>query len=165
VELTIDTNVLVKSGVKTDPARASCFVFLHEFKSRQDLALVLDDERLVEGEYRAHLNAMTYGHKWLEYVLLQKGRSKLVKRAELPPPVKAELLDDCHLDPSDLNLFVRVALASDSRVVVTHDGDYWGRSKRCLKRRLKMEVESARSIHPRLCTSEWDSCRRRVMGG
>ncbi|HEV2166525.1 MAG TPA: hypothetical protein VGS23_06080 [Thermoplasmata archaeon] len=165
MEVTVDTNVLVRSGVKSDPARPACFVFLHEFKAREDLVLALDDEELVEREYRAHLNPMTYGHHWLRTILLMKARTKLLKRAELPPAVRAELLDECHLDPPDLNLFVRVALASKEKLIVTHDGDYWRSSRRCLKRRLKIEVESAKSVHPKLCGGQWEDCRRRVMGG
>lgn len=162
--LTIDTNVLVRSDVRGDPARPACLVFLRELKEQATAVLVLDDEGLIEREYLRRLAHTKFGYHWLTY-MLRKNRYRPYPRAELPRRPLRKLLDRCHMDPNDLNLFVRTAWSTPSKRIVTHDGDYWGRSRLCMTRELGLSVDSARTIHDTLCNLPFEECVRRVMGG
>jgi hypothetical protein len=161
VELTVDTNVLVKSDAVGDPALRACAVFLLEFRLREDLVLAMDDEGLVEAQYLRHLRAPRFGHQWLT-VMLQKKRFRQFHRAALPKKAKRRLLDVCHFDSDDLNLIVRVALSSPSRRIVTEDADFFGATKRELDRHLSITVDSATSIHAELCGKTLGECYERL---
>lgn len=164
MEITIDTNVLVRSDVAGDPARGPCLVFLREFKSQGSSILVLDEEDLIQEEYEDKVRFPKYGYHWLKHILLVKRYVKY-PRADLPRRALHRLLDRCHMDPDDVKLFVRTAYASTSKQVVTYDGGYWGKARLCMTRDLGLVVDSARTIHDRLCGRPFDECLRREMGG
>jgi hypothetical protein len=160
VELTVDTNVLVKSDAAGDRALRACVVFLNEFKASDDLLLVLDEGGLIKAQYLRNLKAPRFGHKWLTFMLL-RSRTRLYPRARIPKRALRKLLDERHLDPRDLKLFVRVALASPDRRIITHDGDFWGGSRWTLKHELDITVDSAGSMHDEMCVRTLDECYER----
>jgi hypothetical protein len=157
LDLTFDTSVLVSGSDKTSPSYSDCLLLLREFEVKLELSLVLDSEHLIEGEYRSKLAKPTYSHAWLEKVL-KRNRFVEYDRARIPKPVRNRLIDDCHMHPRDLSLFVRSALASISKVLVAHDDDFWTRTRHCLSHDLGIRVESSRSLHPRVCEGDRVTC-------
>lgn len=164
MELTLDTSVLVSSGDRKSAVFGDCLLVLQEIRAKDQHSIVLDSQKRIESEYRSRVGAGQYAHHWLEF-MLKRSRVVVVDRARIPRGTSVRLRDECHLQPRDMNFFVRTALASRDKIIVAQDDDYWGRSRGCLSRDLKISVDSAARVHGRICSMSQEECKAAVLSG
>lgn len=116
----------------------SSFDFLREFESDARLFATVDHQGFVTHEYSSNINATMFAAEWLKKF---SGRLRKVTTCPLPRPLRVRL-DELHFSTVDRR-FVQVALATNSRLIVTRDPDYSPEVERELRNRGAIRVFNA----------------------
>ena len=146
-DLTVDVCVL-RSGSQTgDPLHYQSSYELMQLMARDNSYLLcLDSRKKISSQYRRQLKQGTFGREWL---ILMASKNKLtIVQWNNPNRGTKTALKEAHFDSGACEdyKYVVTAAGSDSRVLVTHDGDYSAKVRKILKKRLGVSVLSAAEI-------------------
>lgn len=142
MDVTVDVQVLMSASSLGDIANRGHSRVLLALMEAGPHCLVLDSEDLIRTQYERKMpDAQVAGRAWIVHMVLSN-KVKRVKRAYISRGVREELRD-VGIVGEDLNYYVRTAVASSDKRLVSHDSDYSSPACRLLKRRLSLTVHTA----------------------
>lgn len=132
LDLVIDTGVLmIASGIGNRTKGPDETELLDRLRNDIMVYLALDTEDTIRQEYSNKLSHGEFGLQWLGQ-MAKDGKVILYKRGRLDNGTSTQLKES-HFDKDDLN-FVRTAMASHCKRIVSEDDDYSKRVKKVLER-------------------------------
>jgi predicted nucleic acid-binding protein len=140
LHLTVDIQVIMFGTGMSPDGRRCHQEFLKEFKERVFLAL--DREKQINQLYENRLGAQSPGKIWLANILA-RGRFRDFPLGKLSRGCRVKLEAE-HFDPDDLK-YIRLAIATPSKCLVTEDDDYTSSVCKLLRKEEKIHVCTAES--------------------
>lgn len=131
---------MVGSGLSDPPDDGSCRQLMDTLRANADSRLVWDHGGLIKAQYERKLRPQTFGHEWLQEMLL-RDKVVLVRRRRLNR-AESVRIRETGLVGEDLNYYVRTSAASRDRRLASQDSDYDPATRRALKQVLDVVVLS-----------------------
>lgn len=150
LHLTVDTQIVMIGNGMSDivrlPAHIKLIGHFHDV-----VFLALDAGGQIRAEYERKMGAESEGRKWLANLAVHD-RIRIFDLAKLSKKIRVEL-DDEHFDNDDRK-FVRLAMATESKVLVAEEDDYSKSVRKMLKKHAEVVVHNAESA------CEWIAANR-----